>query len=82
MLEKQPNGPKFLDCTQTAFRELHRTCDSVYRGLHQEGVGTEIRHTLTFTAAEDQVLWVKDVLGFTDLNNLQRAVFFYIGKRF
>ena len=29
MLEKQPNAPKFLDRTQTAFRELHGTCDSV-----------------------------------------------------
>ena len=50
--------------------------------LHQEGVGTEIRHTPTFTAAEEQALWAKDVLGFTNPKNLQRAVSFYIGKRF
>ena len=56
MLEKQPSAPKFLDRTQTAFRELHGTCDSVYRGLHQEGVGTEIHHTSTFTAAAEQAL--------------------------
>ena len=80
MLEKQPNAPKFLDHTWTAFCELHGTCDSVYRGLHQEGVGTEIHHTSTFTAAAEQALQAKDVLGCTNPKNLQRAVFFYIGK--
>ena len=78
ILEKEPNTPKFLDRTQTAFHELHGTCDSVYRGLHQEGVGIEIRHTPTFIAAEEQALWAKDVLGFTNPKNLQYAVFFFI----
>ena len=40
MLEKQPNATKFLDRTQTVFRELYGTCDSLYRGLHQQGFGT------------------------------------------
>ena len=46
MLEKQPKAPKFLDRTQTAFRELHGTCDSVYRGLHQEGAGSGQRFVI------------------------------------
>ena len=45
-------------------------------------VGTEIRHSPAFTAAEEQALWAKGVLGCTNPKNLQRAVFFYIGKRF
>ena len=41
-------------------------------------VGTEIRHSPAFTAAEEQALWAKDVLGCTNPKNLQHAVSFIL----
>ena len=57
MLEISPNAAKFLDTNNTAFRELQGTCDTVYRQLHSQGIGTAVKHTATFTAEEEEKLW-------------------------
>ena len=54
MLEITPNAAKFLDTNNTAFRELQGTCDTIYRKLHSQGVGTTVKHTATFTAEEEE----------------------------
>ena len=82
MLENTPNAPKFFDRNNSSFRDLRRTCDSVYRKLRNDGVGTEVNHTLTFTHEEEQKLWDTGVLSVCSPKSLQRAVFFYVGKRF
>ena len=82
ILEKHPMVPKILDRSQAVFRDLHQTCDSVYRSLHQEGIGTAVRHAAIFTADEEDRLWSTGAIGCTTPKNLQRAVFFYVGKRF
>ena len=70
-----------LNCWLSRFvAEMRRQDGRLYPP--KTGVGTEIRHTPTFTAEEEQALWEKGVLGCTTPKNLQRAVFFYIGKRF
>jgi hypothetical protein len=79
---KQPTTPKFMDRNEPVFTELRRTCDSVYRQLHSDGVGTDVRHTSVFTAEEENALWSAGVLGINNPKSLQRAIFFYIGKRF
>ena len=48
-LEATPTLPRFLDRN---YVDLHKTCDSVYRQLHQEGIGTVVHHTAIFTAEE------------------------------
>ena len=45
MLENNPNASKFCNSHNTDFRDLTRTCDSVYRKLHSDGVGTVVKHT-------------------------------------
>ena len=82
MLSKKPDAPKFLDRKDPRFRDIHGTCESIYRQLHQQGVGTEVRHAAIITAEEEEALWISGVIGCTTPKNLQRAVFFYIGKRF
>ena len=53
MLEANPNASKFCNAHNTDFRDLTRTCDSVYRRLHSEGVGAVVRHTPTFSVEDD-----------------------------
>ena len=82
MLEKHPDAPRFMEKNNTAFRSLHRACDTVYRDLHSQGIGAVVRHTEIFTADEEERLWSTGVLGTDTPTKLQRAVFFTIGKRF
>ena len=82
MLENNPLAPKFLDTKNPVFRDIHRSCDSVYRSLHQQGVGARVRHAAVISEAEEQKLWSTGVIGITTPLSLQRAVFFYVGKRF
>ena len=56
--------------------------ENVYRKLHSEGIGTEVRRTPIFTSEEEDKLWELGIIGCTDPKNLQRAVFYYIGKCF
>ena len=78
MLDKKPDTPKFLDRHECGFRDLMRTCDSVYRDLHSKGIGTDVHHTLTFSAEDEEKLWETGVLGDASPKSLQRAVFYYI----
>ena len=82
MLDINPDAVKFLDSSQCVFRDLRRTCDTVYRDLHSQGIGATVRHTATFFPEEENILWAAGVLGCATPKSLQRAVFFYIGQRF
>ena len=80
MLDKNPLFPQFLDQKNPIFIDIHRACDSVYRSLHQQGVGTAVRHASVISQAEEEQLWTSKVLGTDTPLSLQRAVFFYVGK--
>ena len=82
MLDANPDAPRFMDRQESCFRDLTRTCDSVYRDLHSKGVGTSVRHTSIFSSEDEAKLWETGVLADTSPKSLQRAVFYYIGKRF
>ena len=82
MLEKNPLAPKFLDTNDKRFHRIHGVCDTVYRELHQQGVGTSVRHAAVITAAEEDALWETGVIAITSPISLQHAVFYYVGKRF
>ena len=78
MLDTNPEAPKFMDQSVTVFRGLHRTCDSVYREFHKQGIGTTVRHTAVFSVEEENKLWEDGVLAITSPKALQRAVFFML----
>ena len=62
------------------YRDVRRSCDTIYREL--KGQGIVINRTPIFTLKEEEKLWVTGVFDINDPVGLQRAVFFYIGKRF
>ena len=41
ILETSPDFPKICDERN---RDLHRTCDTAFRKLHSDGVGTSVQH--------------------------------------
>ncbi len=82
LLEKNPQMPNFFEKDSVYYRDLQRVCDSTYRKLRSDGIGADVQHTQVFTPVEEQSLWDSGVLGVTTPKRLQRAVFFYIGKRF
>ena len=63
-----------------AFKSLRNVCDSVFKGLHSKGIGTEARGTPVISADEEDVLWSKKILNLETPIGLLRAVFFYNGK--
>ena len=44
--------------------------------------GASIRHTAIISEDEEKKLWEYDILGLDNPKSLQRAVFYFIGKRF
>ena len=70
MVEKHPNVRNFLDQKDTIFIDIHRTCNSVYQELHSQGVGTDVRRTLGFTAEEEK-LWATGVLDSTVFHTIR-----------
>ena len=81
MLEKNPTAPKFLDLKHSCFRDVHGACHFVYRELHQQGIGTSVRHAYVNHCqgrGKTVVVWSNCI---TWPRSLQRAIFFYIGKR-
>ena len=50
MVEQHPNARKFLNHKETIFSDIHRTCNSVYRELHSQGVAKPV-----FTAEEEKL---------------------------
>ncbi len=61
------------------FLEFHNVCDSLFRELHQEGLGTE-KETAVITKDEENQLWKSGILGLHSPK--LRTVFFYVGKLF
>ncbi len=76
MLEVDNMAPKFLDRSKSEFRPIQGACDSVFHKLHSGGIGTSVCHTAT---AEEK-LWSSDVFSCDNPKEMQRTVFYYIGK--
>ena len=47
--------------TDVAFKELRNVCDSVFKRLHQKGVGSETKSTPVLTQLEEDKLWESGV---------------------
>ena len=81
MLDMNSMAPKFLVQKDPRFHDVHGSCNYVYRQLHQHGIGTSARHA-SFITPEEEQLWSNDMISITLAHSLQRAVFYYVGKRF
>ena len=52
----------FLDRGDTHFKPLHNTCDSEFRSLHEDGIGTERKSVNIITKKDEDRLWSSAVL--------------------
>jgi hypothetical protein len=80
MIELKPTAQKFLDRNNTVYRELHRSCDFIFRELRNDGVGALVCHARPFSVEEENKLWEQGIMAVTTPKALQRAIFFYVGK--
>lgn len=67
MLDKNALAPKFPDLKNPLFCDIHHACDSVYRALHQQGIGTQVCHTAIISEAEEEKLWTTGFIGITTM---------------
>ena len=82
MRKQDPFVPNFLDQKDGRLHELHGTCDSQFRELHQDGVGANPQETPNISKLEENHIWAGEILGCSSPNALQRTVFSYSGKNF
>ena len=61
--DTNPDAIKFLDSSQSVFRELQCTCNTVYHDLHSQGTGATVCHTSTFSPDDEHKLWSTRVMG-------------------
>ena len=58
------------------FKPLRNVCDSVFKRLHNKGIGAELKATPVISINEEDRLWEKKVLDLDTPIGLLRAVFF------
>ena len=76
----QEDPPNFLDQNDARFKKLHGTCDCVFWGLHENGVGTAKKSAEIILEENENQLWETGTLNVTTPQGLQKAVFSYVGK--
>ena len=55
----QADAAIFLDRKDTRFRKLHNSCDVIFRGLHEEGIGAERKSAQVILPEHEDKLWRK-----------------------
>ena len=80
MKEKKTDSFNIFDQTNNSFKMLRRTCDSLFRELRQEGVGSSSKSTEPITKDDEQLLWFSGQLDPSTPRGLLNAVFFLNGK--
>ena len=63
------------------YKPLKNVCNSVFKHLHQKGVGAETKETPVLSKHDEEELWTK-VLDLDNRKGLLRAVFFCNGENF
>ena len=76
----QRDPPNFLDRKDVKFKNLHGTCDVVFRSLHESGVGATKKSAQILTKADEDKLWECGVLDSSTPKRLQNAVFSMLVK--
>ena len=74
ILEKTKHDP--------AFDPLHKCLDSVFRKLHNSGVGAKPKQARVITHDEEHTLWESSILGDKTPESLLHAVFYLNGLNF
>ena len=62
------------------FRNLHSTCDTVFKNLLSEEVGAQVNHLKVFMPEDEDTFWDKGVFATDTPTELQSGIFYYKGK--
>ena len=79
--ECQPDPPNFLDRNDARFKKLRGTCDTVFRGLHEAGVGVQKKSAQVFTRDDEDKFWDTGTFNTASPQGLQNAVYFFMWAR-
>ena len=71
-----------MDRKDRRFADLNGAISSVFRKLREEGIGALVKHAPVISPEEEEKLWSSKVLGTSSPLQLQRAVFYLVGKVF
>ena len=82
MKESKEQALNIFDRENPNFRRLFNTCDSLFRELREEGVGSESTATEALTKEDELKLWDSGVLSPSTPRGLLNAIFFLNGKNF
>ena len=82
MKEKKERVLNIFNREDPDFKKLFKTCDSYFRELRDDGVGSESSTTEALTKEDEEKLWVSKVLDPSNPKGLLNAVFFLNGKNF
>ena len=80
MRKQDAFAPNFSDQKDGRFRELQGTCLSVFRQLRQSGIEENPKKAGVISKFEEKYRWASGILGCSSPTDLQRTVFFYLGK--
>ena len=64
------------------FKPLKNVCDSIFKRLHQKGIGADIKRTAVLSQEQENQFWEKRIFDLNTPIGLLRAIFFYNGKNF
>ena len=68
--------------TDAKFNELRKVCDSVFKRLHQKGIGSKIKSTKVLTQLEEDKLWESGVPNLNTPIGLLRSVYSTMERAF
>ena len=63
MREMNVNCPNFLEKSDSNFKDLHRTLDSLFHQLHSDGIGRQVKHAKVLSSEDERKLWDAGVMG-------------------
>ena len=80
MKELNPEAVDILSKKDPRFAGLCGMRDTHSRELREAGVGTTVKHTSVFSAAQEEKLWSTSVLGVDSPRPLLNAVVFVVAR--
>ena len=68
--------------SDSRFRDLHNTLDTICSNLHAQGIGATKKSAPVITIEDEELLWERQIMSFENPRRLQNCAFFYVGLHF
>ena len=80
MKEKKLDSFNIFDHDNSDFKLLYNTCDSYFRELREEGIGSHSKPTEPISREDEERMWSSSAISVSTPKGLLNAVFFLNGK--